>query len=252
MKRKREDHQTEKAIQRAIEKEFEIRKVRRAVEVADEYAIQSERHQFQLKDANRQLKSLKQQLDDSQGLTYQLQEQLSESGPTSSIRTSVCIDQNKRTKGKKLTDEERRAVLHCYQMCVKEKANGKSVATADPFSRTASYFGISQNTIRDAVFNRNIEDRRGRQTQFNPVRLLASDIRQRIVDLNIAGQAVTLNRLHRYIMGSLPCGSRTPSRESIRKLMCQMGFEYKNVGKTKNFIDSLEIKTKRRQYLQQR
>ncbi|KAF9439074.1 hypothetical protein BGZ76_000036 [Entomortierella beljakovae] len=166
MKRKREDHHTEKVNQRATEKEFEIQKVKRIVEVADGDEIQ---RSFPTNIANRQLWSLKRQLDGPNGLIYHLQQQQSRSDLTSGTRAGVRIDQNKQTKGKKPTDEE---------------------PSSSPL--------LPNNIIKDAAFTRNNEDRRGRQ--FN---LVPCDIRQRIVDLNIVGQAVTLSYLYRYIMDTL-------------------------------------------------
>lgn len=202
-----------------------------------------------------QVRDLKQQLVESQGLIYRLQQQLSKNASVPIVHIRCRIDEYKRTKGKMLTTEERRAVLHCYHVCAKEKASGSYVATTDPFLRSATYLGISQNTIRNAIFRKNMEDRRGRHSRGSGVwnmKSLSSSLQQRIAELNTTGRAVTLKRLHRYVADSLPHGVHMPSIETIRRLMHRMGFKYGNVDKTKNFIDTPDIKARRRYYLQQR
>lgn len=154
-----------------------------------------------------------------------------------------------------LTYEERRAVLHCYQVCVSEKACGNNVTTSDPFLRSATYLGISQNTIRRVVLNKYTEDHRGRYTRSNcmwSTESLAFKLRERVIELNSAGRAVTLKRLRRHIADNVLHGLHIPSLESIRKLMHKMGFNYSSVDKTKNFIETPDIKAKRRYYLKQR
>jgi hypothetical protein len=134
-----------------------------------------------LRESSRKIKRLEQQLE--QALS-----------PVSG--TFIRIDQHKRRKGTKLTGEERHAVLHCYEVCREEKHRGSVVPTLDPFLRTAVYFGTSQNTVRDAVHGKNLEDRRGVYSRFSWMRLIASDLRQRAAALNISGSVVALKRLH--------------------------------------------------------
>ncbi|KAG0301637.1 hypothetical protein BGZ99_003376 [Dissophora globulifera] len=81
---------------------------------------------------------------------------------------------------------------------------------------------------------------------------MASDLRERAAALNLEGRAVTLNRLHKYIEDTWPSSYGIPSRETIRKMMCTMGFKYKKVGTTKNFVDTPEIRELRRKYLKRR
>ncbi|KAF9437022.1 hypothetical protein BGZ76_002223 [Entomortierella beljakovae] len=69
-------------------------------------------------------------------------------------------DKHKRHRGKKLTDEERRSVLHCLELCKLEKNEGKVVSTADPIARTATYLGLSTRTVKDASLDRNTQDLR--------------------------------------------------------------------------------------------
>jgi len=84
------------------------------------------------------------------------------------------------------------------------------------------------------------------------VRFLASDLRQKATDLNLAGRVVTLNRLHKFVREFWPLEYRIPSREMIRRIMCEMGWRYKDASKAKNFVESSEIKVPRRKYLLQR
>lgn len=192
-----------------------------------------------LKESSRRVKALERELE----LTRPQQNRSS---------SPIRINQHKRRRGTKLTEDERRAVLHCYEVCLEEKSRGKSVATADPFLRTAVYFGISQNTVRDTVSGKNLQDRRGRHNRFSSVRLMASDLRQKAAELNLAGSAVTLKRLHKFVRDTWPSTYKIPGRETIRKMMCEMGFKYKDSGKTKNFVETPEIRQLRRRYLQQR
>jgi hypothetical protein len=208
-----------------------------------------------MKDFESQVRNLKQQLHESQSLIFRLQQVLSKSASASIIHTRSRTEEYKRIKGKVLTAEERRAVLHCYQVCAKEKASGSSVTTTDPFLRTVIYLGISQNTIRNVVFGKDMQDRRGQHSRSSSIwhlGPLSSSLQQRVTELNTTGRAVTLKRLHRYITDSLPYGPHAPSIETIRKLMHSIGFRYGNIEKTKNFIDTPNIKAKRRYYLQQR
>lgn len=113
-----------------------------------------------LKESSRKSKVLELQLEHAEQALAQQHPPTPSPSPFSG--TLIRIDQHKRRKGTKLTEAERRAVLHCYEVCHEEKRKGASVSTVDPFLRTAVYFGISQNTVRDAVAGKNLEDRRVR------------------------------------------------------------------------------------------
>ncbi|KAF9945696.1 hypothetical protein BGZ72_001098 [Mortierella alpina] len=81
---------------------------------------------------------------------------------------------------------------------------------------------------------------------------MASDLREKATALNLDGKAVTLNRLHKYIKESWPSSYGIPGRETIHKMMCTMGFQYKNVGTTRRFVDTPEIRGLRREYPKRR
>jgi len=166
--------------------------------------------------------------------------------------TTLHSEKFMRHKGKKLTEDERRAVLHCLKLCRMEKNASKTVSTADPIARTATYLGLSTRTVRDAESNRNIQDLRGTHLRFSYIRLLASDLRQKVTELNLSGVAVTLNRLHKYVRETSVDCRFIPTPETIRRIMHSMGFRYDKSGKAKNFIDTPDIKIKRRKYIQLR
>ncbi|KAF9174397.1 hypothetical protein BGX20_011429 [Mortierella sp. AD010] len=105
--------------------------------------------------ANRKIKEL-----ESESLAMQQQLNKLRSIPVikTPTGTSLRTEKYKRTKGKKLSDDERRAILHLLELCFQEKNLGKSVSTADPFLRTAVYFGVSPRTVRDAHMGKNLQD----------------------------------------------------------------------------------------------
>ncbi|KAG0311478.1 hypothetical protein BGZ99_010131, partial [Dissophora globulifera] len=193
---------------------------------------------------------LKQDLKEERRTSQDLRRQLErhQRQPTASIRTN----EHERKKGAKLINEEKRAVLHCLEACREEKASVASVSTADPYLRTSAYIGVGSRTIHDVELGRNQEDRRGKHARFSSVRLLASDFRHKATELNLAGRVVTLNRLHKFARESWPPEYRIPSREMILRIMCEMGWSYKDASKAKNFVESSEIKVLRRKYLLQR
>ncbi|KAK3825946.1 MAG: hypothetical protein J3Q66DRAFT_329006 [Benniella sp.] len=110
----------------------------------------------------RENKELKRKVRELESHLKSLRAQLQQLQVTATPRvgTQNRTDQHRRRRGTKLSEDERRAILHMYEMCLQEKENGKSVTTADPILRTAVYFGASQNTVRDAILGRNVEDRR--------------------------------------------------------------------------------------------
>ena len=74
--------------------------------------------------------------------------------------TPSPFDEHRRTTGRKLSQEERRAVLHCFEVCRREK-EARIVSTEDLTLRTATYLGIASKTVRDVLAMRNTKDRRG-------------------------------------------------------------------------------------------
>ncbi|KAF8984258.1 hypothetical protein BGZ46_008431, partial [Entomortierella lignicola] len=156
-----------------------------------------------------------------------------------------------RKKGKRLSAEEHRAVLHCYEICKLEKAQGMSVPTVDPILRTAVYFGMSHNTVRDVLNGTRVEDLRGKKSRQSIARLVASDLRQIATSMNLKGEPVTIDRLRSRLEDKWG-GEKLLKRGMIRKTMISMGFKYKNTGKAKNFVETQYIKRKRHHYLQER
>jgi hypothetical protein len=157
----------------------------------------------------------------------------------------------KRQKGKKASEDERRAVLHCVEVCKLEKENYNCVSSANPIQRAANYLGMSHNTVRDIVKGKNAEDFRGKYTRQNSMPQLESDLRQIATSMNLKGEPVTINRL-RERLGAGREGLQLPGSDAIRKAMLKLGFHYGDVKKTKNFIETQSIKEKRHQYLQER
>lgn len=204
----------------------------------------------------------------------------------------ITVHAYTRTKGKKVTIDDRRAVLHCYAVCQQENEAGKIVSTADPFGRTSNYLGISINTIRKIILQDDYTDERGKNARWAPADVYMDALQRLAIELNTQGKAINTrilrNRLkdmykdqdrygpvepisfdkedERTVLAELALGNpekeaekrrrwrersmRIPSREAIRLLMVKMGFVYRNVGNTKNFIDTRDIKEKRKTYLQ--
>ncbi|KAF9343229.1 hypothetical protein BGX26_006062, partial [Mortierella sp. AD094] len=111
----------------------------------------------QIRQANRKIREL-----ESESLAMQQQLNKLRSIPVikTPAGTGLRTEKHKRTKGKKLSDDERRAILHLLELCFQEKNLGKSVSTADPYLRTAIYFGVTQRTVRDAHMGKNLQDLR--------------------------------------------------------------------------------------------
>jgi len=53
---------------------------------------------------------------------------------------------HQRRSAKRLTDDERRAVFHCYEMCEQDSMH-RIVSTAAAVQRTAHYLGMSPKTV---------------------------------------------------------------------------------------------------------
>ncbi|KAG0023894.1 hypothetical protein BGZ80_007425 [Entomortierella chlamydospora] len=136
--------------------------------------------------ANRKIKEL-----ESESLAMQQQLNKLRSIPVikTPAGTSLRTEKYKRTKGKKLSDDERRAILHLLELCFQEKNLGKSVSTADPFLRTAVYFGVSPRTVRDAHMGKNLQDFKTRESKAE--KLLLPDLQH-----DIQGDPMNYNTEH--------------------------------------------------------
>ncbi|KAF9310797.1 hypothetical protein BG003_008112, partial [Podila horticola] len=86
---------------------------------------------------DRQVKKMKAQIKKLQ--------QLKHYGPYGYLLPRSSVHQ--RQSGKTLTDEERRAVLHCFEMCEQEGIQ-RIVSTAAPVQRTAHYLGMATKTVQ--------------------------------------------------------------------------------------------------------
>ena len=86
-------------------------------------------------------------------------------------RPSIHLDEHRRTTGRKPSQEERRAVLHCFEVCRREK-EARIVSTEDLTLRTATYLGIASKTVRDVLAMRNTKDRRGQYIRVRDAEIL--------------------------------------------------------------------------------
>ncbi|KAF9208920.1 hypothetical protein BGZ49_007126 [Haplosporangium sp. Z 27] len=119
----------------------------------------------------RQLKSMTRKAEKLEMECQDLQKRLnairSEANAKPLAGTRLRTDKYKRRQGKKLSEDERRALLHCFELCVLEKEASKVISTADPYLRTAIYFGVTQRTVRDTISGRNLQDMRVRQVNVS-------------------------------------------------------------------------------------
>lgn len=168
-----------------------------------------------------------------------------------SLKDLQGMREYKRRRGKKLTDEERRAVKHTIRHMFEEQGRGSFVKTKNPFLRAATYLGIAEATVRAVYHNKGLVDRRGKHVRFSNANLFGSDLRHYVNKLNLAGRPATLNRLRKYVVDTWP-NTKIPSKETIRRIMVNMGFSYQNVKRAKAFVDTKEIKDLRRAYLKLR
>ncbi|KAI8356330.1 hypothetical protein B0O80DRAFT_506211 [Mortierella sp. GBAus27b] len=167
------------------------------------------------------------------------------------INTRPNIEEYKRRRGKRLSMDERRAVLHCHKVCKHEQEAGQFVATANPILRTATYLGVSPKTIKSIIHNTDSEDRRGKYPRFVTTEAMAGDIKQLVNEMNIKGKPVTVGRIRRRLSDMWE-GSFIPKREAIRKTLHKLKIHYRPVGRAKTYIETTDIKAKRRHYLQER
>ena len=115
------------------------------------------------------------------------------------------------TTGKKLTEEERRAVLHCHEMCEQEGASS--------IRRTAHYLGIAAKTIKDVLNGINSEDGRGRYMRSRPAEVFEPYILNLVDQWNTKGTPVTIKKLHKALRTFWGDTHTIPSNETIRKLL---------------------------------
>ncbi|KAI1321567.1 hypothetical protein EDD11_003047 [Mortierella claussenii] len=138
---------------------------------------------------------------------------------------SVSSSTHRRATGKRLTEEERRAVLYCFEKCEQE-CKARIVSTVAPIKRTAHYLGIATETIRDGLEGINSE-------VGISVLVVTSEVNpDNLKGMNFWGDT-----------------HRIPTYETIRKLLHEMGVKYQRVDKAKNYVETLDIKLNRRHYV---
>ena len=158
---------------------------------------------------------------------------------------------HQRRSGKRLTDDERRAVLHCYEMCEKEFAQ-RIVSTAAPIQRTAHYLGMASKTVQSALLGIKTRDKRGRYVRTLAANVYEEYIRNLVKVWNKEGKPVTLKKLHKKLRDFWGASHQIPSRESLRQHLLRMGYKYNHASKARNHVDTVEIRIKRRTYLEER
>ncbi|KAF9271937.1 hypothetical protein BGZ68_002876, partial [Mortierella alpina] len=199
-------------------------------------------------------------VDELFGIIDQLKEKIqrkSKEGvdPDASLPGSVLRYRSRTTSGrqeKKLTQEERWFVLHMHEYLLAEKRNGKTVSTADPKRRLASYLGMAHRTVTDAILNRNVEDRRGKNPRYIHTALFHSDLRKIVGDLNAGNKCVSVSILRNRLKEAYGNEFTIPSKESIRSALKKLGFKYKTVNHARNYEETDDIKKRRKRYLQEK
>ncbi|KAG0357069.1 hypothetical protein BGZ54_000468 [Gamsiella multidivaricata] len=137
------------------------------------------------------VKELEQELFDLQVVVKKLQ------NAYPLIHQPIRTDKYPRLRGKKLTEEERRAMLHLYEVCMEEKNSGRTVSTADPILRTAVYFGAGMHTVKDVILDRNREDKRGKYIRVKKTDLQQQQHRQKSNSADGSGQGATSSSVDR-------------------------------------------------------
>jgi hypothetical protein len=158
---------------------------------------------------------------------------------------------HRRRSGKVLTDDERRAVLHCFGMCQQEHLQ-RIVSTVAPIQRTAHYLGMSTKTVKEVLKGIKTRDKRGRYIRT----LRSKDFEPYILNLtkewNLEGTPVTLKKIRKSLRENWGGTYLIPSFEALRRQLHRMGLRYNRTDKAKNYVDTPDIILKRRHYLRER
>ncbi|KAF9570997.1 hypothetical protein EC968_001138 [Mortierella alpina] len=118
----------------------------------EEYGFMEEKEEVLLKECEkleRQLKKLKREIKDN----LHFKRRLAPYNPP--LDRSVKYRRNTR---KLLTEEERRMILRCFELCKQENRARIGVSTATPIQRTAHYLGMTAETVKDALSGINHQD----------------------------------------------------------------------------------------------
>jgi len=158
----------------------------------------------------------------------------------------------RRKPGQILTLAEKRMALHVLFMILKE-------TTDNPFELASRYTGVSVTTLRtlhqefQATGNiKEVQDqRRGRyERQVHWSRHWISSIREIALRLNAEGMPVTVKRIQEEL--NLSEFHLRISDTTIRKILEEIGFKYRDTGKAQNFVETSEIVEWRDRYLEKR
>ncbi|KAG0009373.1 hypothetical protein BGZ82_004081, partial [Podila clonocystis] len=158
---------------------------------------------------------------------------------------------HRRRSGKALTDDERRAVLHCYEMCLQEHTQ-RIVSTVAPVMRTAHYLGMATRTVQDVLKGIKTRDKRGRYIRTLSSTVFEPYILNLATEWNREGTPVTLKKIRKTLRDNWGSTHQIPTFETLRRHLHRMGLAYDQTDKAKNYVDTLDIKIKRRHYLQER
>ncbi|GJJ67773.1 hypothetical protein EMPS_00119 [Entomortierella parvispora] len=136
--------------------------------------------------------------------------------------------------------------------CVTElNAQGKTVTTQVLYNQLCIWYNVVEENERNVaaaaamITHRNTPEREA-LTQRNKQVLEINDE----VGRDEQGTDMVGEEEEEGPMAPKPRALQVPSRETIRLLRHKMGFVYKDVGVTKNFVDTEDIKKKRKRYLQ--
>ncbi|CAO3568836.1 unnamed protein product [Mortierella alpina] len=136
-----------------------------------EYGPMEEEEEARLKECEkleRRLKRLRQDIKDAQRYKRRVAPYGHHSDRSETYRRST---------GKRLTEEEQRAVRHCFEMCNQENRQARIVSTADPAERTAHYLGVATKTVKAVLGGINHQDKRGRYIHTHHVEVFDFYIR---------------------------------------------------------------------------
>jgi len=159
---------------------------------------------------------------------------------------------HQRRSGKGLTDDERRAVLHCYEMCEQETMH-RIISTAAPVQRTAHYLGMASKTVQSVLLGGiKTRDERGRYVRTLACKVYEDYIRNIAKQWNLEGKPVTLKKLHKNLRDNWGGTHQIPTRETLRQHLRRMGLKYDHATKAQNYVETPAIMIKRREYLRER
>ena len=147
----------------------------------------------------------------------------------------------RRRPGQILTLAEKRMALHVLFMILKEK-------TDNPFELASKYTGVSTMKLRalheefqaTGALQEVQDQRRGRyERQVHWSRHWISNIREIALRLNSEGMPVTVKRIQEEL--NLSEYRLRISDSTMRNVLKEIGFKYRDTGKAQNFVETKEI-----------